>query len=192
MADAPASLDAIYRVARLVGDEGIPYAFIGGVALNTWAIPRATFDLDLAVSLSAKQVPELLSRFQSADFVLDPAFERGFRDRIAGMEKIHVHLPAGAALMAVDIFFAETPFLRSVLERSVAIDLGQGLLQVCTAADLLLFKLLADRPKDRADVRNVLAVQGIPDREYLERWAGELDVRPRLDELLRGAGGSFT
>jgi hypothetical protein len=36
------------------------------------------------------------------------------------------------------------------------------------------------------DLRNVIAVQGVPEREYLERWAAELGVTDRLALL----GGS--
>jgi hypothetical protein len=100
------------------------------------------------------------------------------------MEKVHVHLPAGKALLAVDLFLATTPFLASVVERRKSIDLGSGPLQVCTAADLVLLKLIADRPKDRMDIENLLAVQGVPERTYLESWAKELGIRPRLDALL--------
>lgn len=111
-------------------------------------------------------------------------FLRGFRDKVSGMEKVHVHLPAGPTLMAVDLFFGTTPFLQSVLERRRAVDLGRGPIFVCSAADLILLKLVADRPKDRLDVRNVLSVQGVPEPEYLERWANDLGVTDRLRAAL--------
>ena len=186
MADHPASLEAIERVARVLVDARVPYAFIGGVALGAWAVPRQTFDLDLAIASSTAGLPTLLLAFERAGFVVEASFRKGFADRIAGMEKVHVHLPYGRALLAVDLFLATTPFLQSVLERRKTIDLGAGPLQVCSAADLVLLKLVADRPKDRLDIENVLAVQGVPEREYLERWAGELGVRARLDQRLSG------
>jgi hypothetical protein len=37
MADAPLSLDAIYRLAAVLDRVGVPFVFIGGVALNAWA-----------------------------------------------------------------------------------------------------------------------------------------------------------
>src|SRR5262245_34618495 len=148
MAEVPASLESIGRVARVLEEAGLPHAFIGGVALNTWGIPRATFDLDLVVAIDDAGFPGLLDRFRSAGFLIDAAFERGFRDQVAGMQKIHMHLPAATSLMPVDLFLASTPFLRSVVERRVGVDLGAGRFHVCTAADLILFKLLADRAKD--------------------------------------------
>jgi hypothetical protein len=42
-------------------------------------------------------------------------------------------------------------------------------IQVVTAADLILFKLMAGRRKDWVDIDNVLAIQGVPERPYLDR-----------------------
>lgn len=67
-------------------------------------------------------------------------------------------------------------------------DLGLGQIYLCTAADVLLFKLMAYRTKDRADIENLITVQGIPERAYLEHWAEALAVRDRLDESLHGMG----
>ena len=188
MADQPLSLGAVHQVAELLEGEAVPYAFIGGIAVNTWGLPRATFDLDLAASVPAERSSSILTRFAQEGFVVDSAFQSGFRDRIAGMEQIHMHLPVGSSLLAVDVFFADTPFLRSVLDRKVGIELAGRLVQVCTAADLILLKLIADRPKDRLDIANVLAVQGVPERNHLERWANELNLGDRLERALQGAG----
>jgi hypothetical protein len=184
MADSPASIDSLYRTANLLEELALSYAFIGGIALNTWGVPRATFDLDLAVSVPAKGFERTSAAFRGAGFVVDQAFDRGFRDRIAGMEQIHLHLPVAASLMAVDLFLATTPFLEAVLSRRVEIELGRGPVWVCTAADLILLKLLADRGKDRVDLENVIAVQGIPERDYLERWAEALGLADKLSLVL--------
>jgi hypothetical protein len=184
MADVPASLDSVYRIVGALERVRMPYAFIGGVALNTWGVPRATFDLDLTLSVPTGRDGELLGELRRIGVVVEEAFEGGFRDRVQGMEKLHVHLPAGASLMAIDLFEATTPFLESVLERRIEIDLGRGRLWVCSAADLILLKPLADRRKDRVDVENVLLVQGVPEPEYLRRWAAALGLEQRLTRAL--------
>ena len=55
-------------------------------------------------------------------------------------------------------------------------------------ADLILHELVAGRPKDLADVQNVLAVQGPVDASYGREWAARLGVTQRLDAALRQAG----
>ena len=53
-------------------------------------------------------------------------------------------------------------------------------------APVSALKLVGDRQKDRVDVENVLAVQGVPEREHLEMWASRLGVRDRLSRALSG------
>jgi hypothetical protein len=184
MADQPVTLDSIDRVVDVVTKAGLTYAFIGGVAMNTWAIPRATFDLDLAIAVSDRTLADLLHRFEAKGFVVDAEFRNGFRDRIAGMEKVHTFLPIGRSLLAVDLFLANTPFLESTLARRVVVDLGHGPIQICSAADLILFKLIAGRPKDMLDIKNLIVVQGIPEPSYLRSWASRLGLEERLKPLL--------
>jgi hypothetical protein len=97
MADRPASLDAIERAARVMRETQVPYAFIGGVAMGAWAVPRPTFDLDLAVASTPARVPALLKAFEEAGFVVEEAFRKGFADRISGMEKVQVQRKAAGA-----------------------------------------------------------------------------------------------
>ena len=53
-----------------------------------------------------------------------------------------------------------------------------------TAEDLILLKLLADRPKDRIDIADTLFIQGRVDESYLRHWATTLGVVPQLDAAL--------
>ena len=50
--------------------------------------------------------------------------------------------------------------------------------------DLILLKLIAQRPRDLADVGDVLFMQGQLDESYLRRWAAALGVAARLQEAL--------
>jgi hypothetical protein len=53
--------------------------------------------------------------------------------------------------------------------------------------DLILLKLLAARPRDLADIGDVLFTQGQLDKTYLRHWADELGVRAALEEALADA-----
>ena len=187
MTPEPVSVETVYAVERTLREHRIEHAFVGGLALSAWAVPRATFDLDLAVSLPGEEQKELLASLDRLGWSVESIFERGWRDRMAGIPVIHVGIPAERALIRVDFLIAETPFLRSVLARKVDIDLGQGGVPVCSAADLVLLKLIAWRKKDQVDLENILWMQGVPDRPYLEEWARELGVESRLREAIAGS-----
>ena len=49
---------------------------------------------------------------------------------------------------------------------------------------LILVKLLANRPKDRVDVSDILFVQGTLDEAYMRRWAATLGIAVELEDAL--------
>jgi hypothetical protein len=119
--------------------SGVEHAFVGGLALSAWGVPRATFDVDLVVSLPTARQAELLAALRVLGWQADEIFERGRHDQMAGIPVIHVQIPAERTLIRIDLLVAETPFLKSMLARRVEIDLGQCPVPICTAADLVLF-----------------------------------------------------
>ena len=188
MTREPITIEVMCDVHRILLAHAIPHTFVGGLALNAWGIPRATFDIDLCIVLGPGEQSKLLDALRDLGWSVDEAYERGWRDAMAGIPIIHAHYPAEGALIRVDLMVADTPFLQSVVERTTQVDLGPAAVPVCSAADLLLFKILADREKDRMDVRNILMVQGVPERGYLERWGRELGISDRLERVLSSAG----
>jgi len=53
-----------------------------------------------------------------------------------------------------------------------------------TAEDLILFKLIASRPRDLIDAQDVLFTQGELDKAYMRRWSQELGIAKKLEEVL--------
>jgi hypothetical protein len=176
---------AVLHLAKVLGTTGVPYAFMGGLALNAWGIPRTTFDFDVAVALDSQQLPGFLRGLEAHDLAADEPFLRGHVDRLSGMEKCSARLLFGSHWFVVDIFLATTPFLRSVMTRRVQVPVWGESVFVVSAADLILFKLVAGRRKDWVDIENVVAIQGIPDPGYLATWAALLGVQERLARVVR-------
>jgi hypothetical protein len=165
-------------------------AAMGGMAVRHWALPRPTYDVDFAVAVEGEPLEGLLRAFEAAGFTVDRQFLEGFTDTLAGMRKVAVACFDSGAVWTVDIFLATTPFVRSAFDRRVDTELeGRGL-AVVSVEDLLLFKLLANRPKDRVDVEDTLLVCGPLDLAYLRHWARHLGITSRLDETLRESGRS--
>lgn len=65
-----------------------------------------------------------------------------------------------------------------------ALDVEGRKAWVVSPEDLILLKLIASRPRDIADVFDVLLAQGQLDEEYLRNWANQLGVTSRLDDVL--------
>ncbi|TWU32594.1 hypothetical protein [Novipirellula artificiosorum] len=78
----------------------------------------------------------------------------------------------------------ETPFQQSIMQRRQRFELSSHWLYFVTPEDLILLKLLANRPRDLGDVADVIFVQGELDQKYLQQWAGILGITDRLNENL--------
>ncbi|MBI4678462.1 MAG: nucleotidyltransferase family protein [Elusimicrobia bacterium] len=164
---------ALRRLARVLERAGVPYAFIGGVAVNAWAQPRATFDLDVLVQASAEGEARLARRLRLAGFL-----------PWAPPPQAKVRLPIWSLVFGegrdrtfIDLFVAGDEYQFSALSRRRAIPIGGGSIAVLSPEDLLLHKLVAGRTRDMADVESLLEAMGPKlDRHYLRRWARRLKV----------------
>lgn len=179
-------LDVLGAVGDAAGNPGA-FAIIGAVARNAWAPPRATTDLDLTVLGDA----DLLTRVDAALAGLGYRTVRDQRaDPADDLPDIKILRREDAELRQVDILVAKTPFEEEVLRRAVLVEVGSIEVPVATPEDLIVYKLLADRPRDREDVRAVVRTQarsGRPlDWDHVERWARFWRIEDRL-HLLRDA-----
>ena len=142
-------------VAQLLERERVPYALIGGVAVQLHSEePRTTLDIDVAVPTYA-QVPRAA--------LLGAGFEHTGR---------HAHsdnwrAPGSGPLMSRTAvqFSAEDEGLAEAVEHAITVDLRSGMrLRVATVASLIALKLAAAeeperRPSKRAhDIADVLAL----------------------------------
>lgn len=72
-----------------------------------------------------------------------------------------------------------------MISRRVAADVEGTRFWLVSPEDLILLKLIASRPRDLADIGDVLFTQRQLDEGYMRHWASELGVLPRLEEILR-------
>ena len=71
---------------------------------------------------------------------------------------------------------AKTQFQREVIQRA-----SSGPVRVASPEDLIVMKLIANRPKDRVDLEGLIRLPAL-DWDHVERWAAEWGV---LEELKR-------
>jgi hypothetical protein len=167
---------------------GVPYAVMGGIAASAWGLPRFTYDVDVAVDVRASETGPLLRALEERGYVVPEEFRHGWSDELAGTRKVAVKRLLGKHVWDVDVFLAESDFLRSALRRRRVVDLDGRETPLITPEDLILMKLLAWRPKDQGDIDDLLLVVGPLDDAYLREWALRLGIGDRLDEAWRRAG----
>jgi hypothetical protein len=165
---------ALAELCSLLDEERLPYMLVGGQANAIWGEPRATLDID--VTLWADDRPDavgiLSKRFRA--LVDDPA---GFvRDtRVLPLES--------AGGVRIDVIFGLLPFEEDAIRRARPVRVGGRDVRVCAPEDLILMKIISDRPRDLADAR------GIASRRFPELDLAYLEPRVReLAELLERPG----
>lgn len=167
-------------VAERLQQANIVYMSSGSTALNYYAQPRLTRDIDVVVALTLDDAERVTHLF-AEDFYIDTEAVRQAITQRGMFNIIHYE-----HVMKVDfIVQKETPYRHEEFGRRVAIAIDDVPMWVVTAEDVLLSKLAwaAERRSERhlQDVRNLLRSVASLDWPYIEHWAAVL----RLDERLR-------
>jgi hypothetical protein len=82
---------------------------------------------------------------------------------------------------------AESPFQTEVVARRRRETLEDFDVWLVSPEDLILLKLLAARPRDLADIGDIVFIQGQLDEGYLRQWATVLGVSDALERAARAA-----
>lgn len=185
MTDLPA---VIIELTELFDRMGLPYAIMGGIAVRAHAIPRPTYDVDFTLAVPPDRLGELLAAIEERGYTIPDQYVRGWTDRVGGMPLVKVRLYVDGRGVDADIFLVETSFQRDVIERRVACEVEGRSMWVVSAEDLVLFKLIASRPRDLIDIQDIFFTQGTLDEPYLRLQAATLGLEAKLDEVLAERG----
>ena len=177
-------IETLESVVELLDKHNLTYAVMGGIAVRAYAIPRATYDVDLTIAIERSQLPELFVSLRKIDFAVPEPYESGWVDRIAGMPLLKLKRYYEAETLDVDLFLEESEFQKEVMKRRVQVDAEGRKYWMVTPEDLILFKLVAARARDHVDVADVLFIQGHLDQSYMRSWAKVLNVAAKLEQAL--------
>lgn len=181
--------DAARQFVGLLEKLSVRYAIMGGLAVRVHALPRPTFDVDFTVALSREALADLYKEAENLGFSIPVGQLSGWVDQVRGLPVVKLQLILSDRIIDLDMFLAETPFQRQLLERRQRYSAEGWDGWFVTPEDLVLLKLLADCPKDHADIADILFVQTVLDEEYMRKWAIRLGISdPLADALEKRAG----
>ena len=144
---------AAQDILRLLAARDVPACIIGGLAVQRWGEPRVTQDVDLTLLApfgeEAQPVDLLLGAYR--------ARERNARGFALKYRVLKLRAPDG---VPIDVSLGALPFEIEVLERASRWRLSPTIdLVVCSAEDLIVYKLVASRPRDLLDVEGIVRLQ---------------------------------
>jgi len=171
-------LDVVRDVSARLDRADIAYMLTGSMAMNYYAEPRMTRDIDLVVALAAEDAETIVRIFSSDYYVSLEAVRESIRSE-SMFNLIHED-----SVVKVDCIVRKSSRYRlGEFARRRRITVGDFATWIVSTEDLILSKLVWARDSHSElqlrDVRNLIT-SGC-DVGYIERWTGELGV----DDLWR-------
>ena len=165
---------ALSSIAGVLDGLAVEWMLFGALAANRYrAETRLTGDTDVLLANVGRSLEELERALGAAGWSVFRATPDGSLLRVR-------HLELGVA----DLVIAGTEFERIALSRASFEATPDGIrLRVPTREDAILFKLIAGRAKDIADIESILDTNPALDEAYVERWASAWDVLDRWTGL---------
>jgi len=173
-------LSAILEVHRFLSARRIPYAIIGGIAVQYWGMPRFTRDIDVTVLVTLGGERAFLEDFLAS-----------FRPRIVDALEFAVQHRICLAMSSegheIDVSLGIPGYEEEVITRAVECDFGGGTaFMICTAEDLIIHKAMAGRPQDLADIEGVVIRQvSALNTTYIRQWLQKLSLLLEDEEVLQ-------
>lgn len=174
-------LEVLSDVVSRLESADFDYMLTGSVALNYYAEPRMTRDIDIVVALARTDTGKAIEIFQDAYYLSPDAVVDAVRDH-----KIF-NLVHYESVVKVDLIVRkDSEYRRLEFDRRQPIQVGELGTWIVSKEDLILSKLSwaqeSQSEMQLNDVRNLLATQ--PDLDYLHEWSSQLGLVSMLHECL--------
>lgn len=176
-------LDILRDITNRLNAVGIAFMLTGSVAMNHYAQPRMTRDIDLVVALKPGDAEKIVALFEPDYYVPRDGVSRAISRR--GMFNL-IH---NDSIIKVDcVVLKDEPYRLEEFARRREVTVSGFQTWIVSREDLILSKLYWARDSrsemQLRDVRNLLAPEC--DSDYLQSRALQLGVTDLLQEALTG------
>jgi hypothetical protein len=173
-------MKSLTDIAMLLGRAGVEYALIGGHAVNLVLEPRFTADVDITINADLDALERLNAELLAAGFRVERTHGA---DQPSGPDFVRFVDDVGTTL---ELQTAKTAMQRTAVARAI----DHGGVFVASPEDLIVFKAIANRPKDQIDLLGLARLPNV-DWGYVDRqgkdW-GVDDVIARVRALASSSG----
>ncbi len=175
-------IDIVRDISRRFEQAGIAYMLTGSMAMNYYAQPRMTRDIDVVIEITPEDVERVTDLFRP-DYYLS---EQNIRESLT--HESSFNLIHQESVIKVDcIVRKSSQYRRGEFERRQQIAIRDFSTYIVSKEDLIISKLFWAKDSHSeiqlGDVRNLLATGY--DAAYLQRWTHELGLHNLLEECLK-------
>jgi hypothetical protein len=166
-------LDIVRDVSARLERGGIEYMLTGSMAMNYYAQPRMTRDIDLVVALTPQHTDKVVNLFTPDYYVSREAVSSSI-----AQESLFNLIHQESVIKVDCIVRKNTPYHRAEFERRQRIAIEDFSTWIVSKEDLIISKLWwakdSHSEQQLRDVKN-LAGTGC-NADYIERWTAELGL----------------
>ena len=179
--------DFLGRLIQKLDEQNIPYMLSGSVSSSLHGQPRATNDADIVIAPAEEQLIAFLKSLGD-DYYVNPDAARDAFKSNSVFNVIDIQNSWKADL----IICKNRPFSREEFQRRQKANIMGLDAWVVSPEDVILSKLeWAKNSKSSQQLQDALGVAAVQydhlDRDYLHKWAKELQVESSLEMLLKQA-----
>lgn len=158
---------ALREIHRLLSETGtqlqlaMRFALLGGLAVSTWGVIRATEDIDIIADCEPSPIRSLALRAKIKGRLED--LGSSVEWRVGGYDDpipllLRVELSTAFRGVRADILWVHKLWQREAVQRAIGVDVEGTKIPVLHPEDLILMKLEAGGPQDLLDVQELLSV----------------------------------
>lgn len=168
----------LLEIVSFLEGAATPYMIIGGFANLVWGVPRTTQDVDITVQVAEEDLPDFVREIGKGFSILPTAPEEFVKET----RVLPVQTSNG---IRIDLIFAGLPYEETALRRARQVEVQGVGVRICSPEDLIIHKILSERPRDREDVEGIFRQQGSNlDFVYLDRIVQELGKALSRSEMV--------
>jgi hypothetical protein len=174
-------IDIVRDISQRFEQAGVPYMLTGSMAMNYYAQPRMTRDIDVVIAIGPEDAERIAALFRPDYYVSEENIRQSLRD-----ESIFNLIHQESVIKVDCIIRKRSEYRRLEFERRQRISILDFTTFIVSKEDLIISKVFWARDSrselQLGDVKNLLATGC--DAAYLQHWTRELGLNNLLQECL--------
>ena len=169
-------LEVLKTVTHALHNTGIAYMITGSIAMNYYAFPRMTRDIDIVIELHENDTAALVNLFKRDFYLYQDSIAEAVRN--CGMFNI-IH---NKYVLKIDFIVKKTtPYRNMEFQRKRQILVEDIPMWIVSPEDLILSKLWWSRDSHSevqiGDIKNLFASVDDLDTAYIDGWVAEMGLQ---------------
>lgn len=158
------------RIGRGLDKIGIPYMVVGGQAILLYGEPRLTKDIDITLGVGIDELEKIKSVTKKLKL-------KALVNKVDAFVKETMVLPVidERSAIRVDFIFSHSLYEKHAIQRAKNIEFGKTTVRFASLEDVVIYKVIAGRPRDIEDIKSVLLKNPRYDTAYITKWLKDFD-----------------